>query len=123
MHFIGITGGVGAGKTEILQYIRQHYKCEIYLADEVAHQVKRAGTACFARLVELLGEEIVSADGEIDKAVMADRIFSDAGLLEKVNAIVHPAVIADIKKWSVAMGSLWMKCGIFMPMKRCAECG
>ncbi len=92
MHFIGITGGVGAGKTEILQYIRQHYKCEIYLADEVAHQVKRAGTACFARLVELLGEEIVSADGEIDKAVMADRIFSDAGLLEKVNAIVHPAV-------------------------------
>ncbi len=92
MHFIGITGGVGAGKTEILQYIRQHYKCEIYLADEVAHQVKRAGTVCFARLVELLGEEIVSADGEIDKAVMADRIFSDAGLLEKVNAIVHPAV-------------------------------
>ncbi len=92
MRFIGITGGVGAGKTEILKYIRQHYKCEIHLADEAAHQVKRAGTVCFARLVELLGDEIVGADGEIDRAAMADRIFSEQGLLEKVNAIVHPAV-------------------------------
>lgn len=92
MRFIGITGGVGSGKTEILKYIGQHYKCEIHLADEAAHQVKRAGTECFARLVELLGEEIVGADGEIDKAAMADRIFADSELLNKVNAIVHPAV-------------------------------
>lgn len=92
MRFIGITGGVGSGKTEILKYIGQHYKCEIHLADEAAHQVKQAGTECFARLVELLGEEIVGADGEIDKAAMADRIFADSELLNKVNAIVHPAV-------------------------------
>lgn len=92
MRFIGITGGVGSGKTEILKYIGQHYKCEIHLADEAAHQVKRAGTECFARLVELLGEEIVGVDGEIDKAAMADRIFADLELLNKVNAIVHPAV-------------------------------
>ncbi len=92
MRFIGITGGVGAGKTEILKYIKRHYKCEIHLADETAHQVKRAGTECFSRLVELLGGEIVGADGEIDKAAMADKIFADPKLLDKVNAIVHPAV-------------------------------
>lgn len=92
MRFIGITGGIGAGKTEILQYIQKHYKCEIYLADEVAHMVKQSGTRCFQQLVELLGEEIVGTDGEIDKKVMADRIFGDNVLLEKVNAIVHPAV-------------------------------
>ena len=40
MRFIGITGGVGAGKSEILDYIRKHYSCEIYLADQVAHLVK-----------------------------------------------------------------------------------
>ena len=40
MRFIGITGGVGAGKTEILKYIGQHYKCEIYLADDIGHKVK-----------------------------------------------------------------------------------
>ena len=44
MRFIGITGGVGAGKTEILKYIGQHYKCEIYLADDIGHKVKEPGT-------------------------------------------------------------------------------
>lgn len=90
--FIGITGGVGAGKSEILKYIRTHYNCEIYLADEVAHLVKKKGTACFAELVELLGEDVVGEDGEIDKLRMAQKIFSDANLLEKVNGIIHPAV-------------------------------
>lgn len=92
MRFIGITGGVGAGKSELLAYIKKHYLCEIYLADEVAHMVKRRGTSCFRQLVELLGADVVGADGEIDKKIMADRIFADEVMLEKVNAVVHPAV-------------------------------
>lgn len=92
MYFIGITGGVGAGKTEILKYIKEHYLCEIYLADEVAHEVKVAGTECFRQLVELLGDEVVGPDGEIDRRRMAELIFADEELLDKVNAIVHPAV-------------------------------
>jgi dephospho-CoA kinase len=92
MRFIGITGGVGAGKSKILAYIKSHYLCEIYLADEVAHLVKKKGTECYERLVELLGLEILGEDGEIDRLVMAERIFRDADTLEQVNAIVHPAV-------------------------------
>lgn len=92
MKFIGITGGVGAGKSELLAYIRKHYLCEIWLADEVAHLVKVRGTTCFDRLVELLGADVVGADGEIDKKIMAERIFADDAVLEQVNAIVHPAV-------------------------------
>ncbi len=92
MRFIGITGGVGAGKTEVIKYIKQHYKCEIYLADQVAHEVKRAGTDCYFQLVALLGAEVVGKDGEINKALMAEKIFGDDALLYKVNAIVHPAV-------------------------------
>ena len=90
--FIGITGGIGAGKSEILSYIRKHYKCEIYLADEVAHEVKRPGTECYRALVDLLGKEIINPDGQIDKARMAEKIFADASLLEKVNQLIHPAV-------------------------------
>ncbi len=92
MKFIGITGGVGAGKTEILNYIRKHYKCEIYLADSVARQLQEPGTECFRALVRLLGKEILLADGTLDRTRMADRIFRDPGLLEQVNGIVHPAV-------------------------------
>lgn len=92
MKFIGITGGIGAGKSRVLEFIGRHYKCEIYLADEVAHTVKLPGTECFQALTELLGEDILDADGQIDKAVMADKIFKEARLLKKVNDIIHPAV-------------------------------
>lgn len=90
--FIGITGGVGAGKSSILEYIRDNYSCEIYLADQVAHEVKKKGTACFFELVKLLGEDVVGPDGEIDKAKMAQKIFADEELLSEVNNLIHPAV-------------------------------
>ena len=92
MHFIGITGGVGAGKSEILAYIRKKYRCEIYLADEVAHLVKQPGTQAYQELLGLLGGDIVDQNRQIDRQVMADRIFGHAELLEKVNGIIHPAV-------------------------------
>lgn len=96
MKTIGITGGVGSGKTEILSYIRENYPCEIILADELAKELQEPGRACYAPLVELLGEDIVGADGRILKAAMADRIFRDRELLEAVNGLIHPAVIAEI---------------------------
>lgn len=92
MRLIGITGGVGAGKTTILEYIREHYLCRIYLADEVAHAVKEPGQPCYEALVSLLGRDILEEDGHIHRGRMAERIFRDEGLLERVNAIVHPAV-------------------------------
>lgn len=93
MKLIGITGGVGAGKTEILQYIRKHYLCEIHLADEVAHKVKEPGQPCYQKLVQLLGEEVLLPDGTIHKAAMAAKIFADSNMLKQVNEIVHPAVM------------------------------
>lgn len=92
MRLIGITGGVGAGKSEILQYIRKHYKCEIYLADQVAHEVQSPGQPCYQKMVELMGNGILQEDGTIDRAKMASRIFLEKELLLKVNALVHPTV-------------------------------
>lgn len=92
MRFIGITGGVGAGKSELLGYIREHYLCEIYLADEVAHLVKQPGTEAYEALLALLGRDVAGAGGQIDRALMADRIFAEPSLLEQVNGIIHPAV-------------------------------
>lgn len=92
LRLIGITGGVGAGKSEILSYIRKQYKAEIYLADEVAHKVKEPGEVAYKPLVDLLGKDVLQVDGFIDKGKMAEKIFADKGILEKVNGIVHPAV-------------------------------
>lgn len=92
MRFIGITGGIGSGKTKLLQYIKKHYKCEVYLADEAAHEVKLPGTKCYKELTALLGSEIIESSGQINKAAMADKIFADKQLLVQVNAIIHPAV-------------------------------
>lgn len=93
MKLIGITGGVGAGKTSILKYIKEHYSCRIELADEVAHKVKEPGEACYNRLVELMGKEILCENGTIDKGKMAARIFGNEEMMEQVNACIHPAVM------------------------------
>lgn len=92
MKVIGITGGVGCGKTQVLAYIKSKYNCEVILSDEVAHKVKEPGEACYDALVALLGKEVLATDGQIDRASMAEKIFKDEALLKKVNALIHPAV-------------------------------
>lgn len=92
MRVIGITGGVGSGKSALLHYIAQNYNCKIILADEVAHRVKEPGQPCYEKLVELMSSDILNADGTIHKGRMAAKIFESEELLEKVNKIIHPAV-------------------------------
>lgn len=92
MKIIGITGGVGAGKSKVLSYIEAHYKCRIIRADEAAHLLYEPGQECYHELVGFLGQQILDTDHTIDKAKMAGIIFRDQKLLEGVNKIVHPAV-------------------------------
>ena len=89
---IGITGGVGSGKSTVLNYLKEMYDCEIMPADNIALDLEKKGEECYAPLVSLLSEDILGADGEIDKAKMSALIFNDEELLKAVNAIVHPAV-------------------------------
>lgn len=92
MKLIGITGGVGAGKSQILSYIKEHTICKILLADEVAHIVKEPGQPCYEKLVTLLGADVLEEDGTIHKGRMAAKIFADKEVLAQVNALIHPAV-------------------------------
>ena len=75
MRTIGITGGVGSGKTKVLAYIKDKYNCEVILADEVAHKIKEPGERCYSALVDLLGQGVLAPDGKIDKGKMAEKIF------------------------------------------------
>lgn len=91
-NIIGITGGVGAGKSTLLSYIKDNYNCLVILSDDVANDIKKKGYPAYDALVEALGREILSDDGEIDKALMAKAIFNDKNKLKTVNNILHPAV-------------------------------
>lgn len=92
MKVIGITGGVGSGKTALLSYIEKTYRCMVIYADEAAHLVEEPGQKCYEQLVALLSAEVLNDDGTINRKWMAEKIFADEELRQKVNEIVHPAV-------------------------------
>lgn len=92
MKLIGITGGIGAGKTAVLSLLKELCRCRVLLADDAGNEVKLPGQPCYERLVALLGQEVLAEDGTIDRKKMAALIFSDHALLEQVNSIIHPEV-------------------------------
>lgn len=92
MKTIGITGGVGAGKSLVLNYLQNHYNARVYLADNIANDLKLPGQSCYDKIIDLLGKDIIDSDGLIDKNKMAEKIFSHKELLNEVNRIIHPAV-------------------------------
>lgn len=94
MKVIGVTGGVGAGKSEVLAYLEKRPGCRVIMADRVAHRLEEPGEVCYGPLKALLGEEVLDGAGRLDKSKMAAKIFGDGELLQKVNGIVHPAVKA-----------------------------
>lgn len=98
MKFIGVTGGVGAGKSCVLNYLLANYNCKVVYADDVAKALYVKGTRCYRRLVRLLGRDILNEEGNIDTKKMAAKIYADESLRLKVNGIVHPEVKREIFK-------------------------
>lgn len=108
MKIIGITGGVGAGKTKVLSYIEAQFSCRVIRADEMAHKLYEPGQACYQKIVALLGQEILNTDNTIDKVKMARVIFGDNALLAGVNGIVHP----EVKKYILEQIAFERKKGV-----------
>jgi len=98
MKKIGITGGVGCGKSAVLSYIREKYDCEILLTDDLARKLQEPGGVCYEAVVGLLGREVLGEDGKIVREKMAQRVFGDGALLQQINAIVHPAVKQEVMR-------------------------
>lgn len=93
MKFIGITGGVGAGKSEVLAYLKKQPDTRVMLADEIAHQLMEPGTDCYETIREqFAAEDIFLPEGGFDREKLAALIFSEEEKRKRLNAIVHPAV-------------------------------
>lgn len=92
MYMLGVTGGVGAGKSEILSFLEREYSARVMRADEAAHILMDPGGACHEQLIRLLGDSVIGPDGRLDRKAVAAAIFGREELRLAVNAIVHPAV-------------------------------
>ena len=94
----GVTGGIGSGKTTVCK-ILEVFGVPVYYADVRAKQLYAESSTVKRKVKELFGDDIYFS-GELNRAEVAKRIFNDKELLQKLNAIVHPAVEEDFKEWA-----------------------
>lgn len=95
MKIIGVTGGVGAGKSTILNYLKETRDAAVIEADKVGHLVMEPGGLCYDGVIALFGKKITKEDKTIDRKKVFDVVFTDGEMLERLNALIHPAV----KQW------------------------
>lgn len=98
MKVLGITGGVGSGKSLVLEYLKEEYGAYICQMDETAKELQKSGTECFREIVRHFGTEIVGSDGELDRAKLGGIVFAEEEELKKLNEIVHPAVLEHVRR-------------------------
>ena len=103
-YIIACTGGIGSGKSAIVEAFAA-LGIPAYDCDSRTKALYRTDAALKARIVQLLGSDILDADGYLDTKRMAAIVFSDAAMLEQLEAIVHPAVAEDFRRWAAQQES------------------
>ena len=109
MVIIGVTGGCGTGKTTVTRMLGR-LGAKTVDCDRLVNDLYRPGTAMVKKIVKYFGPDMVNKNGRINKGKLAGRIFGDAGKMDKINRLVHPAVkkrireiIADGRRKKIAM--------------------
>lgn len=104
---IGITGGVGCGKSTVLNTLREEYGAEVIEADAVARALMEPGQSAYKAVVQTFGREILSEESgaaaeacgtPIDRAKLAAIVFADPGKRELLNSLTHPAVEQEVRR-------------------------
>lgn len=98
MRIIGITGGIGTGKSTILHLMREEYKAYVVETDVLAHDLMEPGKPAYEEIVNHFGKEILLEDGRIDRGKLGEIVFQNETKLMDLNHIVHPAVKRFILK-------------------------
>ena len=91
MPLIALTGGIASGKSTIARRLAEH-GAVIVDADQIVRDVQSPGSPVLARISEAFGAAVIAPDGSLDRAALGAKVFGHAGLLARLNAIVHPAV-------------------------------
>lgn len=101
---IGITGGVGSGKSTVLDYLKNKYKAHIIMADDIGHEALEPGTKTHEMIVEHFGQKITDDNKTISHKKLADIIFNNDKERNYINTIIHPYALdrikAELKKYN-----------------------
>jgi dephospho-CoA kinase len=95
---IALTGGIACGKSLVGTYLAEQgvAVCE---ADDLAHSILKKGNPTFDKVLSAFGQDIVGTDGEVDRSILGNIVFSDAAALKKLNSIIHPEVKHALGEW------------------------
>ena len=94
---VGLTGGIGCGKSTVAAMMRE-LGCTVIEADTLAHRLIGPGQPAYDEIVREFGRQVVAADGRIDRAKLAAIVFADPTKLQRLNRIVHPCVIEALDR-------------------------
>ena len=91
MILIGLTGGIGCGKSEVSRLLEKR-GAVIVDADLIVRELQQPGAEIFRRMVEMFGDKVLAADGSLDRAAVANEVFKDTEILGKLNLLIHQVV-------------------------------
>jgi dephospho-CoA kinase len=94
---VGLTGGIGSGKSTVAQMLAERGAVVID-ADAIVHELQQPGGPLLDELAERFGREIITVDGALDRAKLAELAFGDDSAVKDLNALVHPAVRREIAR-------------------------
>ena len=95
---VGITGGIGSGKSTVSHFF-ELLSIPVYFADDRAKKLMVEDTSLKGQLIAIFGEATYLETGQINRSYLSERVFGDAEQLKKLNSIVHPAVFKDTAQW------------------------
>lgn len=99
MFVIGITGGIGSGKSLVAKFLSKKYNAHLLIADELGHVVMKPGASGYNKIVGLFGKGILGKDGSINRKKLADIVFNDDKARSGLNSIIHPEVFNYISNY------------------------
>ena len=97
MIIIGVTGGMGAGKSRVLAHLEEKWNARTIRLDDISRELLARNGLCYEETIHIFGERIVKPDGNLDRALIAKMIFEDSQLRDRLNNLVHPAVKAQVR--------------------------
>ena len=97
MKIIGVTGGIGSGKTTVCEMFEK-LGAEVIDADKIAHDITKRDGAAYAEIIDKFGEKVMLPDGDIDRKALAKIVFSDSEKLKMLEHITHKYVFEEMKK-------------------------